>query len=87
VQAAPNLAGTGRLLELTDRHDFIRGVVGWVDLHSPELDRTLDRYADGPKLRRIRMMVQDGADPLYMLRLKFLAGLHRLFERGTPTTC
>ncbi|HEX4645081.1 MAG TPA: amidohydrolase, partial [Verrucomicrobiae bacterium] len=35
VQARQTLGETEWLLELADQHDFIKGVVGWLDLRSP----------------------------------------------------
>ena len=35
VQARQTLEETQWLLDLADRHEFIKGVVGWVDLCAP----------------------------------------------------
>ena len=45
VQANQSDNETRFLLDLADRHPFIRGVVGWVDLRSPGLGATLDALA------------------------------------------
>jgi L-fuconolactonase len=82
VQARAELEETDRLLELAEANDWIRGVVGWVDLTAEDVADQLDRYADRPKLRGIRMMVQGEEDPLYMLRPAFLRGMETLFRRG-----
>src|ERR1700676_5537774 len=50
VQVRQNLEETRWLLELADRHEFIRGVVGWVDLRSPDLDSQLRQFAGRKKL-------------------------------------
>src|SRR5215469_9844208 len=50
VQARQNLEETRWLLELASRHDFIRGVVGWVHLRSPELVSQLRTFAGREKL-------------------------------------
>src|SRR5579875_2571594 len=48
VQARQNLEETRWLLELADRHEFIKGVVGWVDLRSPELSEQLGTFSKNP---------------------------------------
>jgi L-fuconolactonase len=41
------------LLELAAGHEFIRGVVGWVDLAGPDVASTLDEYQRNPKFRGV----------------------------------
>jgi L-fuconolactonase len=78
VQARQMTEETEWLLELSDRHDFIKGVVGWVDLRSPEIEEQLARYAAHPKLRGARHVVHDEADDEFMLRSDFQRGLAQL---------
>ncbi len=82
VQARQNLEETRWLLELADRHDFIRGVVGWVDLCSPELPSQLERFAGNKKLVGVRHIVQDEPDDEFMLRDDFRSGISRLAGLG-----
>jgi len=82
VQARQSLAETEWLLELADEHPRLRGVVGWVDLCSPEVGAQLDRFADRPKLRGIRHVVQDEPDDRFLLRADFLRGVGLLGRRG-----
>src|SRR5215469_10738102 len=49
VQACQTLEETRWLLELADNHDFIRGVVGWVDLRSQHLEAQLEDFAKHPR--------------------------------------
>ncbi|MGF6933853.1 putative TIM-barrel fold metal-dependent hydrolase [Paraburkholderia sp. UCT70] len=62
VQSLPDSKDTGFLLELAERYCFIRGVVGWVDLKSPEAPQQIDALARHPKLKALRPMLQDLAD-------------------------
>ena len=62
VQARQNLQETQWLLELADKHEFIKGVVGWVDLRSEELRDQLERFASHPKLVGVRHVVHDEPD-------------------------
>ena len=78
VQARQSLAETEWLLELADGYSFIRGVVGWLDLCSPELPAQLERFAPHPKLCGVRHVVQDEPDDRFMLREDFLRGIAQL---------
>ncbi|PLS78029.1 MAG: amidohydrolase [Chloroflexi bacterium] len=80
VQARQSAAETDWLLALADKHDFIKGVVGWVDLQAPDLPTQLERYRQQPKLVGVRHVVQDEPDERFMLRPAFLRGLSLLEE-------
>jgi L-fuconolactonase len=62
VQADQSDDETRFLLDLADRHPFIKAVVGWVDLRSPSLGATLDALASRPRLRGIRHVAQAEPD-------------------------
>src|SRR5918911_2345769 len=49
VQASNSVAESRWLLELADANSFIAGVVGWVDLTSPQLDDQLRELTAHPK--------------------------------------
>ena len=76
------LAETDWLLELADRHPFVRGVVGWVDLCSPAAGRQLARLAQRPKLVGVRHIVHDEPDDDFLLRPDFRSGIARLREHA-----
>lgn len=78
VQARQNLEETQWLLELAEEHEFIRGVVGWVDLRSGDLDAQLERFAPHPKLVGVRHVVHDEPDDRFMLREDFRRGISKL---------
>ena len=80
VQAEQTPVETAWLLELADEHDFIRGVVGWVDLCAPDVVDQLARIAIHPKLRGVRHIVQDEPDDRFMLRDDFMRGIAALAE-------
>ena len=80
VQARQNLEETRWLLELADQHDFIKGVVGWVDLRSEDLRHQLERFAAHPKLVGVRHIVHDEPDDNFMLRPDFRRGIAQLKE-------
>jgi L-fuconolactonase len=87
VQARQSLVETEWLLDLAARHDFVRGVVGWAPLVSPDLESHLDRLAAHPaslagKLRAFRHVLQGEPDDAYMLRDDFNRGIRALTRRG-----
>jgi len=80
VQARQTLAETEWLLSLADRYPLIRGVVGWVDLCSPDAHAQLERFAGHPKFCGLRHVAQDEPDDRFMLRRDFLRGIGLLVE-------
>ena len=80
VQARQSLEESRWLLELADADPRIRGVVGWVDLQSPQVGEQLARFAPHPRFVGVRHVVQDEPDDNFMLRSAFLRGLALLRE-------
>lgn len=80
VQARQSIEETQWLLRLADRHPFIAGVVGWVDLRSPAVERQLDALAPEAKLVGIRHIVQSEPDDNFLLDPEFCRGI-ALLER------
>ncbi|MGM0492168.1 MAG: amidohydrolase family protein [Armatimonadota bacterium] len=78
VQARQTLEETQWLLELSEEHDVIRGVVGWVDLRNPAVDEYLEILCDHTKLVGVRHVVQDEPDDRFMLQDDFLRGISKL---------
>lgn len=67
VQAAPTEAETDFLLALAAEHAWIAGVVGWTDLSAPDAPARVRVLAARPKLKGLRPMLQDLADPDWIL--------------------
>ena len=84
VQAATVPGEVAWLLELADHHEFIRGVVGWVDLTAPDLPRRLDELQKRAKFRGVRHLVHDEADERWLLRAEVIRGLQELERRDLP---
>ena len=80
VQARQTLEETDWLLSLAENDELIRGVVGWVPLISPTVRNDLARYANRPKLKAVRHVLQDEPDDGYMLRDDFNRGIGLLKE-------
>jgi len=80
VQARQTLEETRWLLEMADEYPFIKGVVGWVDLRSPQLREQLERFGAHPRLCGVRHIVHDEPDDQFMLRKDFVRGIGMLAE-------
>jgi L-fuconolactonase len=80
VQASQTLAETEMLLDLSDEFDFIRGVVGWVDLRSHQVREQLSQYVLRKRFVGVRHIVHDEPDDRFMLQPDFLRGLAALAE-------
>ncbi|WP_109488298.1 amidohydrolase family protein [Occallatibacter savannae] len=80
VQARQSLEETRWLLELAAHNDVVKGVVGWVDLRSPDLSAQLHQFAQNPSLVGVRHVVQDEPDNDFMLGAEFRRGIARLGE-------
>jgi len=80
VQARQTLEETRWLLELAASAPFVLGVVGWVDLQSPEVRSRLETFAGNPKLVGVRHVVQGEPDDRFLLRAEFLRGISLLEE-------
>ena len=75
VQARQSLEESGWLLRLAAEAAIIRGVVGWVDLCSPDVAKQLKEFAKHPKFVGVRHVVQDEPDDNFMQREDFQHGI------------
>lgn len=78
VQARQDLRECEFLLALAEEYDFVRGVVGWVDLRAEDVEAQLERFAAHPKFVGVRHIVHDEANDRFMLGGGFLRGLAAL---------
>jgi L-fuconolactonase len=85
VQTRSSLDETREFLATAADHDFIAGVVGWVDLTAPDVSETIASLrgeAGGAKLVGIRHQVHDEADPAWLGRADVRRGLAAIGEAG-----
>ncbi|QDT09419.1 amidohydrolase family protein [Planctomycetes bacterium K23_9] len=82
VQARQTLAETDELLALAKEEPLIQAVVGWLPLADPSIDQILQRYADQPKLKGVRHVVQDEADDRFIMGDDFNRGVALLKEQN-----
>jgi len=62
VQARTLPEETTFLLQLADQHPEVVGVVGWADLHAPDLLQQLEPWCQHPAFKGLRHILQDEAD-------------------------
>ena len=85
VQVRADLSETRELLGLAARHEFIAGVVGWVDLTSRHVARQLADLRAGPggqRLVGVRHNAADEPDPQWLLRANVRRGLDAVADAG-----
>ena len=78
VQARQSLDESRWLLDLADRSDVVKGVVGWVDLRADSVEDQLSEFAAHPKFVGVRHVVQDEPDEKFMLLPEFIRGISKL---------
>ncbi|MEW4922879.1 amidohydrolase family protein [Algibacter sp. 2305UL17-15] len=78
VQADQTLAETDFLIQLSNDNDFIKGIVGWVDLRSENVDADLEKYSTFHKVKGFRHVVQGEPDHNFLLRPNFIRGISAL---------
>ncbi|HZF65708.1 MAG TPA: amidohydrolase family protein [Chitinophagaceae bacterium] len=73
---------TDWLLTLAEKHDFIKAVVGWTDLQSPDVKEKLSAYKKHKKLKGFRHILQGEQQRSFMLRHEFKNGIRQLANFG-----
>jgi len=77
VQASQTDSETEFLLHLAEANDFVKGVVGWVDLRADNLYDQLERYSQFEKLKGFRHVAQ-GQPEGFLLQPEFIRGVGTL---------
>lgn len=70
------------LLGLADKNDFIKGIVGWVDLRADNLSERLEHYQQFPKIKGFRHVIHDEPELDFMLQPAFMKGVSVLKNYG-----
>lgn len=78
VQADQSEAETTFQLENAAQNDYIKGVVGWVDLQAENLADRLAYFRQFDKLKGFRHVLQDEKDRSLMLKPSFMRGIKQL---------
>jgi L-fuconolactonase len=84
VQTIGSLDETRWFLDLAERHSWIAGVVGWIDLADVDVGNTLDDLIarHGRRLVGVRHNLHDEADDRWILRDDVGRGLTEVSARG-----
>jgi L-fuconolactonase len=82
VQADQSAQETDFLLGLAHASHFIKGVVGWIDLKSPSIEREIEKYSEDVLLKGFRHIVQAETDPDFLNRPDFIRGIKALHKKN-----
>ena len=77
VQASQSEEETNFLVDLAAKNQFIKGVVGWVDLRNENIEERLNHFSSNKIIKGFRHVVQGEADD-FMLRKDFQNGISAL---------
>jgi L-fuconolactonase len=84
VQTQHNVEENRWVLGMAKSHDFIAGVVGWVDLASEQCEEQLSEFLHDPKFVGIRHVTQAETDDDFIVRPEIVNGLKILQKYQMP---
>lgn len=84
VQTQHDLEENRWALRLAAEHDWLVGVVGWIDLASDACEAQLEEFLQHPKFVGVRHITQGEPDEDFIVRPDVLRGLQVLERRGVP---
>jgi L-fuconolactonase len=82
VQAAPTVAETDYMLAIARRTPWVLGVVGWIDLEAPNAPDQVRARASDQLFLGVRPMLQDIAQPDWILRRALEPALNAIAAEG-----
>ena len=82
IQADQSEDETRFLLDLASQYDFIKGVVGWVDLAADNIEERLAYWSTYDKLKGFRHIIQAEPDDDFILSEDFCRGVSGLGRFG-----
>ncbi len=84
IQTQHNVEENLWALELAEQHNFVAGVVGWVDLTNPSCETQLLQFTDHPKFVGVRHLTQNEPDDDFLIRTEVVRGLRVLEKYDIP---
>lgn len=84
VQTQHDIEENRWVLGMAEEHEWLVGVVGWVDLASESCEENLSEFKDHPKFVGIRHITQDEPDNDFIIRPEILRGLKVLEKHHVP---
>jgi len=85
VQTIPSVEETREFLEMAEEHSFVSGVIGWLDLTDPSVNRviaSLRAGLGGRHLVGMRHQAHDEPDPSWLLGKEVLRGIKAVGNAG-----
>jgi L-fuconolactonase len=82
VQARQSETETDFLIQLAEENDFIKAVVGWVDLQVANIKERLEHYKQFNRVKGFRHILQGEKDRALMLSPAFKNGIDALQQHG-----
>ncbi|WP_432710150.1 amidohydrolase family protein [Pedobacter sp.] len=82
IQSAQNREENIFQLKNAVKHEFIKGVVGWVDLQAEDIEKRLESLMPYEKLKGFRHVLQGEKDRALMLSPAFQRGISALTRYG-----
>lgn len=82
VQSQESDADTDYLLAMASRSQFIKAVVGWVDLGNARAPQRIRKLAVNPKFRSVRPMLQSMADDGWIMKPQQQPAIKCLIEEN-----
>jgi len=80
VQADQSEIETDFLIDLANENEFIKGIVGWIDLRAENLKERLQHYSKFDIIKGFRHVVQDEPDPNFIIGDSFKKGIALLHQ-------
>lgn len=81
VQADQTVKETKFLIDLAAENDWIKAVIGWVDLRANDIEAQLTSWKQYPVLKGFRHILQ-AEEPSFMLSNEFIRGIRSLQKFG-----
>jgi L-fuconolactonase len=82
VQASQSEEETRFLISLATENDFVKGVVGWIDLQADNIEERLEEYKSIPVVKGFRHVLQGEPQRDLMLNPGFKRGIEALQQYG-----
>ncbi|WP_040298534.1 amidohydrolase family protein [Arcticibacter svalbardensis] len=82
VQADQSESETHFLLQLASQHNFIKGVVGWVDFRAENIEERLTYFSQFKSLKGFRHIIQSELEDDFLLGKDFCNGISLLIKFG-----
>ena len=82
VQVDQSLVENDFLLYLMKNHPIIKGVVGWLDLKSANLDKQIEQYKEYAGFKGVRHITQGEPDELFLANNEFIEGVRQIGRKG-----